>query len=300
MRRRLERPMALVTMLIVTVGMITGAPAFAAEQRQVVIARAQKFRFGALSNAGAVTFIFRNDASGGDVTPDFTVSGYDATKDRIDGRNHDLNGNLVGSGDKTGVAWDKDAAYMTIDGKQTITGSPATQANIPTIDVYTVIDQLIAKADITYTNTTTLNNTNIGSSGNYKIVVVKNTKLTMKGTSAGYGIMIVYDDKAGGGAGINLEDQSSWQGVIVTYTGKANNGHASDKIKLQFGKTSTAGAAGTGAHVLGSIVCMGRQVTIDMPTKAVADVYYSSAAVSNTDDFMYNAIKFEWGDWRER
>lgn len=296
--RMLERPMVMVMALAVAVGMLP--PVFAAEQRQVVISRSQKFRFGALSDAGAVTFIFRTDGSEGDTTPEFAISGYNATKNRIDGRNHDLDGNLVGSGDTIGLAWDKPEADMTLDGKVTITGSPATQYNYPTINVYDVIDQLIAKADITYTNTTTLNNENIGSAGNYKIVVVKNTKLNMNGNSAGYGILIMYDDRPGGGATLNLNDQASWQGVIVTYTGKANNGQASDKIKLQFGKTPSAGAAGTGARVLGSVICMGRQITVDFPTKSVADIYYSSAAVANVDDKAFNAIEFHWDDWRER
>ena len=294
MRRMLARPMAVVTALAVAVGMIPWAPAFAAEQRQASV-RGRHTRFGTLTQAGALTLIYRNDNSG---AADFSITGYSTAKNFIDGRNYYLNGNLVGSGDREGVGYDFGVSYLAIDGKETITGSPATQS-ISTIDVKSLVNNLKPYANTTYTSTTTLTNQTIGGPDNFQVVLVNNTKLTLAGTSKGYGLLIINDTTPGQGqASLTLTDQAQWYGVIVAYTEDSQG--AADKIKLQFGKTPSPGAPGSGTRVFGTILLEGRQVRVDFPTKSVVDVLYSSAAVAKVDAMLDTVLgQFIWDKWRE-
>ena len=363
MTRMLERPMVLVAALVVAVGMV-GVPAFAAEQRHVVVT-GRHLLFGGLAQIGAVTFIARTDdtnvgsqdgggpsgsgkgkgkgslpsqqpwwqralalltgerqafASGkgkgqGDAGADFVIDGDDATLNRVDGRNHDASGTLVGSGDKPGVALDVDQSELSTS-DVTIQGSFPIQPNIESVDVESYVVYLSARADTTYTTNTTLTDQTIGGPSDYHTVVVKDAKLTLKGTTTGYGTLVLYDTQPGNGnCELRMEDTAKWYGMILVYSGDTPGN--SDKVKLRIGKQNGGGSgggkgkgdsgkgkgggatAGSGVQIIGGLMAEGRDVTLEFPNSAVGDIFYSSATIANAD-LIFTGGDFLWDDWRER
>ena len=376
-RRIPMRSLLLTTAVCLGVGMMPGAPACAAEQRQVVV-QGRHLAFGGLPQLGAVTFLARSEESGGAsgkvggsgkgkghgalpaqepwwqrplamVTDGvayansgggkgkgnsntlFQILGDDASVDRVDGRNYNTSFVLTGSGNRPGVALDVAQSYLTTNRVTLAGSSPTIQDNIdPSMDVGSYVNFLAPRANATYTSNTTLNNQNIGGPANYQIVVVKDCTLTLKGTTTGYGILVVYDSLVtGGNARLVMQDTANWYGVILFYTGNSAGNAERFTIGQQNGGggggggswlpvqtpwwqralamlsgerpayAGGGGAAGTGCRVLGAVIARAYQFTVQVPNKGVADIYYSSATINNIDNFL-QGTKFLWENWRER
>ena len=245
MQRRPVRRSDLVWVLGLALSVAWGASAvFAAEQRQTVQLGAH-LRFGSLTQLGSMSFLYRDDGAGAPAA--FSITGDEAATDRIDGRNHDVNGNLVGSGDRAGIALDVAASALTVDGRETIQGTLSIQAQVPSVDVPSYVHVLLENANLTYTSNTTLNNQTIGDPAHYQIVVVKDCKLTLKGASTGYGVLVVYDSTAtGGNAKLELEDTSKWYGVILFYSGNSSSNDQRFALGKHSGDCSSGGGSGKG------------------------------------------------------
>lgn len=282
-------------------GVVAMAPALcfgAAEEKEVVVSGA-RLLFGELPQPSALSLLSRDGVA------DFEVDGDDAALDRIDGRNHDLTGALTGSGDKAGVATDVNASQVETS-DVTLAGSVPIEGNVSPFDVASYVNFLRARADLVLTENTTYTGGTIGSPSDYQVVVLENAKLFLKGGFTGYGVLVLYDTDPGNGqAELRMEDQATWSGVIVSYTGDTPG--ESDKIRMRFGDQAGGSgkgkghgvAAGDGVQVLGLVIAAGREIEVKFPSGAVADLYYSSAAVANVDADLQTK-PYDWERWREK
>ncbi len=283
----------IVIALGISIGMGVVQVADAAEQKEFAVS-AGHLLFGQLPQPAAVALLSR------DGEDDFEVDGDDAALDRIDGRNHDLSGDLVGSGDQPGIATDVGAADIEVE-DVTVAGSVPVLGGIDPFDLPAYLDFLLARADVTITSNTTYDGGSIGSPTDYQIVVLENAKLFLQGNFTGYGILVLYDTNPGNGlAELRMEDQATWYGVILSYTGDSPGN--SDKIRMRFGNQGGGPGggpeAGEGVRVMGMVIAMGREVEIEFPNDGVADLFYSSAAVANADADIQSK-PYRWERWRE-
>ncbi len=264
-----------------------------ADERKEVAVEGAHLLFGDLTQIGAVSLFSR------DGEHDFEIDGDDPALDRIDGRNHDLAGDLVGSGDRPGIA--TDVSDSDIDMQDTaVTGSVSVQGAAASFDVNQYVDFLRARADLILTENTTYNGGSIGSSTDYQIVVAENVQLFLDSGFTGYGVLVLYDTDPGQGqAQLRMTDQAKWYGVILCYSGDTPGD--SDKIRMLFGDQLGGGggvAAGDGVQVLGAVVAVGQEVEVEFPNSAVGDLLYSSAAIANVDAMLL-AKPYRWERWRE-
>ncbi len=175
----------------------------------------------------------------------FTVDGDEAAKDRIDGHNYVIDGEVpLGSGDVPGIALDVLDDYLETS-DVTVDGSVAIQENVATVDVKAYIDYYANRADITITSNTTYDGGTIGGPTDYQIVHLQDAKLFLQGDFKGYGLLVIEDTNPGGGLPeLRMEDTAKWYGAILVYS--VDTPGSSDKMRLRFGKQNGSGGSGSG------------------------------------------------------
>jgi site-specific DNA-cytosine methylase len=143
-----------------------------------------------LDQLGAITFLVPDDAT----NPYPQLKGFARSPQlsRIDGRNHTLEGELVGSGDKPAVATNVNSNQLFIHRVTLINGK---KYNVEKFDLSWLVDQLKAQADIVIDKDTIYRGGSIGSPSDYKIVVVKGSRLRLTQDFEGYGILILTDER---------------------------------------------------------------------------------------------------------
>ncbi len=173
----------------------------------------------------------------------FTVDGDEAAKDRIDGHNYAIDGEVpLGSGDVPGIALDVLDDYLETS-DVTVDGSVSVQENVATVDVKAYVDYYANRADITITSNTTYDGGTIGGPTDYQIVHLQDAKLFLQGDFKGYGLLVIEDTNPGGGLPeLRMEDTAKWYGAILVYS--VDTPGSSDKMRLRFGKQNGSGGSG--------------------------------------------------------
>ena len=161
---------------------------------------------------GALTYMLPEDVKIGYLK----VKGLDFPLSVISGKNHDLEGKVIGEG-TAGVVFNK--AKIRIR-RVKVEGNPPKQKS-PYISLKRDVLEVLQKyADITITKDTTYNGGSIGSFDDPKIVVVDKAKLTLKGDFKGYGVLILTGEptktKKVDPQRLLMEDNAKWYGIIIS------------------------------------------------------------------------------------
>ena len=132
------------------------------------------------------------------------------------GKNHDTNGNIIPGG-KYAIGCNIGQGSLNIS-NVTLEGTNGTiEDNVSyTLSMNTLTPFLRKNADTTITEDTILQNTTLGSSSNYKIVYVNNSKLTLSTGFTGYGILYIEDkDHNENEYILEMLNNAVWYGVII-------------------------------------------------------------------------------------
>lgn len=138
---------------------------------------------------------------------------------KIDGRDHDPDGNLTGDPGKPGVAVMTSADSTTVmnnGGSSGITGNPKVAVDTTTSDPLDYVQEYLNNYDYRYTQADSPINQNItwGGPDDPKIVVcyTPDTTVSVKfnGTCEGWGILVVHGD-------LNLAGTFTWHGLVIAY-----------------------------------------------------------------------------------
>ncbi|MFH1768762.1 MAG: hypothetical protein ABH858_06355 [Candidatus Omnitrophota bacterium] len=205
--------------LFFTVIMIIGLLVTSAESREAEKLRitAKKYVFSdVLDNLAAVTFIGRP----GEYSYRLEVEGLSGDPESavINGYNHDIAGELIGSGDKPGISTNQDA--MAVESNYiTINGYPeAIQDEGGFVNVKNWVDYFARKADMVFNEDTVYDGGSIGAPSDYKVVYVDDSNLTLSGAFRGYGVLVMRDRSAQQGqVRLTMADTASWEGVVIVY-----------------------------------------------------------------------------------
>ncbi|MBU0759937.1 MAG: hypothetical protein KKC66_04290 [Candidatus Omnitrophica bacterium] len=146
---------------------------------------------------GALTFIVPQEAE----HPRPKVHGMAKSADlsRINGYNHSLEGEPVGSGAAIGglpgIATNAREKELSVH-RVVVTGDPVPiKDEIDYIDIPVLVDYLKEQADITITQDTVYKGGNIGTKEDPKIVVVNGSRLKLMHDFEGYGILILTGER---------------------------------------------------------------------------------------------------------
>lgn len=143
-----------------------------------------------LKQIGAITFFAPQDAK--NPYPQLKGFARHPKLSRVDGRNHTLEGKLVGTGDKPAVATNLKRNQILINRVSLINGK---KFNVDRFDISWLVDKLKEQADLVITKDTIYRGGKIGSPNDYKIVVVKGARLRLTQDFEGYGILILSDER---------------------------------------------------------------------------------------------------------
>jgi hypothetical protein len=167
-------------------------------------------------NLGALNFATRHS----ETSCSLIIEGEDDNSVVINGYNHDLNGNLVGSGDKPAVQIDIGEENVTTN-NVLLYGAPSPTVGNVDITNLSIISELVnyvrQNADITITTDTTYTNTTIGGEDDYRFVYVDNSNLTLGNNFVGYGILVINDSTPTGNTRLDMEGNAKWYGLVVCY-----------------------------------------------------------------------------------
>jgi hypothetical protein len=138
---------------------------------------------------------------------------------KIDGRDHDTNGNLTGDPGLAGVAVMTSAdstEVMTSGGSTKITATPKVKVDTTTSNPLDYVQEYLNNYDYRYTQADSPISGNItwGSANDPKIVVcyTPDTTVSVKfsGTCEGWGILVVHGN-------LNLAGTFTWHGLVIAY-----------------------------------------------------------------------------------
>ena len=150
--------------------------------------------------------------------PGAEIQGLEDSSDTIlfSGKNHNTNGSII-TGGKYAIGCNIGQCSLDIS-NVTLEGTNGTiEDNVDyTLNISTMAPFLRKNADTTITEDTLMENTTLGSSSDYQIVYVNNSKLTLSTGFTGYGVLYI-EDKNHNEDDYILEMLSNaiWYGVII-------------------------------------------------------------------------------------
>lgn len=160
------------------------------------------FTSSILPSLGAVTFAVPEDAR--------SVRLY------IKGLTSSSVNSQIDGGTKPGVATNV-SRYRVKRRRVTVKGKPKIKGKLDYIDTAFLVKVLKSQADYYYKKNKTLTGS-IGSSSNYKIVVVDGAKLTLYKNFQGYGILIL-TGQSKTRQRLVMENNAKWHGLIISDVG---------------------------------------------------------------------------------
>jgi hypothetical protein len=181
----------------------------------------------------------------------------------INGNDHDINGNPIPGTSLPGFGVDNatDSAYIINNVKSKISkaiqgqgGAPSVSTVNDTTDWLALTQDFIFASDISLSSGSYSSGTVLGTASDPKITYTTGD-VNLTGTGYGYGILIVNGN-------LSMEGQFNFHGIVIAY------GNSSITTK-------TTGNAG----IFGASIFVG--TSVDMQATGNAELYYSSAAISN-------------------
>jgi len=150
--------------------------------------------------------------------PSAKIQGLEDSSDTIlfSGKNHNTNGDVI-TGGKYAIGCNIGQGNLNIS-NVTLEGTNGTiEENVAySLNISTIAPFLRRNADTTITENTTLQNTTLGSSSDYRIVYVNNSKLTLSTDFTGYGILYIEDKNHNEEEYIfEMLNNAVWYGVII-------------------------------------------------------------------------------------